>query len=108
MDLTNDVQFILGEAQVLLSEKRTALSIIRSGIAVMALPLSIASLLIATSRYYAAADVLHLLIPVLAVCVILAVLGGYLVVRGLRNLHRHERHLGQLKERLPTLANILD
>lgn len=101
-------QLLLTEAQVLLAEERTALSVIRSGIAVMALPISVVSVLIATSRYYTAPEVLHLLIPVLVLCGLIAALGIYLVVRGLLSWHRHGVTLRRLKERLPQLQELLE
>lgn len=57
--------------QLLLAEQRTGLSVMRTGIAMIALPLSVVSLLIATSRYYDALNVLHILVPLGLLCVVL-------------------------------------
>jgi hypothetical protein len=95
---------ILGEIQLILAEKRTALAALRTGIAVFALPLSVLSLLIATSKYYQPTHVLHFLIPLLAVNLGLAVLGGYLIVSSVRRIHRHDRMISELKRQHSAIA----
>lgn len=44
------------------------MSTMRTGIAVFVLPLSVLSLLIATSKYYDIIHVMHLLVPLLGLC----------------------------------------
>jgi len=55
-----DVASAVNEIQLLLAEKSIHLALMRTGIAVLTLPLSVLSLLIATSKYYNAVDVLTL------------------------------------------------
>jgi len=107
-DLTESPQLILAEAQVLESEKRTALSIIRLGVAIEAMPLSILGFLVATRRFYANTEVAHLLIPLLVAGAALAALGVYLIVRGITGLRRLERHLADLKKKLPAMVGLFD
>ena len=59
----HSVSNAINDIQLLFTEKRTSLALMRTGIAVLALPLSVLSLLIATSKYYEAVDVLTFLIP---------------------------------------------
>ena len=103
-----DESVLLDEAQLLLAEKRTSLSTIRTGIALFALPLTILSALIATSRLYDPSQVLHFLVPVLVVCAFLLLLAGYLTVRALIRLRRHDRMLEELRADSPRLARMLD
>ncbi len=99
---------IISEAQLILAEKRTSLAAMRTGIAVFALPLSVLGLLIATSRYYDVLHVLHLIIPLGVLLIALIVLGGYLVIRALRNIHRYDRLMHQLKTCHSKLSRFLD
>ena len=98
---------LVNEIQLLLSEKRTALSLMRTGIAVLALPLSVLSVLIATSKYYSAAQVMYLLIPALIISVGLAVLAGYLIVRAVRRLHALDRRITDLKQERSWIAGLM-
>ena len=98
---------LVNEIQLLLSEKRTALSLMRTGIAVLALPLSVLSVLIATSRYYSATQVMHLLIPALTICVGLAILAGYLILRAVRRLHVLDQRIAILKQERPRFADLM-
>lgn len=88
---------IINEAQLILAEKRTSLAAMRTGIAVFAIPLSVLGLLIATSRYYDVLHVLPLIIPLGVILTALIVLGSYLIVRSLGNIHRYDRMICQLK-----------
>lgn len=99
---------IINEAQLILAEKRTSLASLRTGIAVMALPMTLVSFLIAASQYYQAAKVLGLLIPLLTACLVMFVLGAYLVLRAMIKLHREERMLNHLKGQSPIIAKFLD
>jgi uncharacterized membrane protein YidH (DUF202 family) len=99
---------IINEAQLILAEKRTSLAAMRTGIAVFALPLSILGLLIATSRYYDVLHVLHLIIPLAVMLLALIVLGGYLIIRAMANIHRHDRLIHQLKTRHSKLSEFFD
>lgn len=99
---------IINEAQLILAEKRTSLAAMRTGIAVFALPLSVLGLLIATSRYYDVLHVLHLIIPLAVMLLALIVLGGYLIIRAITNIHRHDRLIRQLKTSHSKLSKFLD
>jgi len=99
---------IFGEIQLLLAEKRTALSALRVGIAVFALPLSVLSVLIATSKYYQPAHVLHFLVPLLVLNLGLVVLGGYLVVHSILRIHHYDRTIKTLKRKHSAITEFLD
>ena len=97
-----------GEIQVILSEKRTALASLRTGIAVFALPLSVLSVLIATSRYYSMENVMPLLVPLLALCLGLAVLGAWLIYHSIRRIRHYDRVVRQLTQKYRSLAEFVD
>ena len=99
---------VFNEAQLLLAEKRTALSTLRTGIAVFALPLSVTGALIATSRYYDATRVLHLLVPLMLLNLSLVGLGIYLVVRAIMKLRHYDRLMNGLKAKHSAVAELLD
>jgi len=99
---------IINEAQLILAEKRTSLAAMRTGIAVFALPLSVLGLLIATSRYYDLLHVLPLIIPLGVMLTALIVLGGYLILRALRNIHHYDRMILQLKNCHSKLSRFID
>ena len=97
-----------GEIQVILSEKRTALASLRTGIAVFALPLSVLSVLIATSRYYSMGNVMPSLVPLLALCLGLAVLGAWLIYHSIRRIRHYDRVVRQLTQKYRSLAEFVD
>lgn len=99
---------IINEAQLILAEKRTSLAAMRTGIAVFALPLSVLGLLIATSRYYDVLHVLPLILPLGIILAALIVLGSYLIVRALRDIHRYDLLIHQLKACHSKLSEFLD
>ena len=105
-NLTEEILF--NKIQILLAEKRTSLSILRTGIAVLALPLSILSALIATSKYYDFMNVIHLIIPVLSICVLLLIFGIYLIFRSFFRIKNYDSHIAEIKSKDPQLNNILD
>jgi len=98
---------ILNEVQLLLAEKRTSLAALRTGIAIFALPLTVVSFLIVTSQYYKVVNVLHLFLPLMAACLILAVLGGYLVLRAVRKIRRYDETIEKLKTRHSRLSDLV-
>ena len=98
---------IIGEAQLILAEKRTSLAALRTGIAVFALPLSVLGLLIATSRYYDVLHVLPLILPLGVMLLALIILGSYLIIRAIRNIHRHDVLIHQLKTGHSKLSEFL-
>ena len=99
---------IINEAQLILAEKRTSLAAMRTGIAVFALPLSVMGLLIATSRYYDLLHVLPMIIPLAVILLALIVLGSYLVIRAMINMHRYEDMLRRLKACHSKLSEFLE
>jgi hypothetical protein len=99
---------IINEAQLILSEKRTSMAAMRTGIAVFALPLSVLGLLIATSRYYDVLHVMPLIIPLGFMLLALITLGSYLIIRALKNIHRYDRLIHQLKACHSKLSEFLD
>ena len=98
---------IIGEAQLILAERRTSLAAMRTGIAVFAIPLSVLGLLIATSRYYNVLHVLPLIVPLGVMLLALIVLGSYLVISAMRNIHHHDRLIHRLKLRHSKLSEFL-
>ena len=107
----NSLEFgniIINEAQLILAEKRTSLAVLRTGIAVLVLPLSVASLLIVTSRYYDIIQVMHLFVPLMIFCTILAVLGCYLTVRSIFRIHHYDRLIKNLKQKYSLIAELVD
>jgi len=99
---------IINEVQLLLAEKRTSLSTMRTGIAVFVLPLSVLSVLIATSKYYDIIHVMHLLIPLLILCVALIFLGTYLVIRSIIKIRHQDRHIMKIKESHSRIADFIE
>ncbi len=99
---------VFGEVQMLLAEKRTALAALRTGIAVFALPLSVLGLLVATSKYYDPARVLHFLVPLLALSAGLAIFGCYLIVTSMLRLRHYDHLIRKLKEQYGGLAELID
>lgn len=99
---------IINEAQLILAEKRTSMAAMRTGIAVFALPLSVLGLLIVTSRSYDLLRVLPLLVPLAVMLLALIFLGSYLILRALRNIHRYDRLIHQLKTCHSKLSEFLD
>lgn len=98
----------IGQVQLLLAEKRTSLAALRTGIAVFALPLSVLGLLVATSKYYDAAAVLHFLLPLLALSAALAALGAWLCVRAVMRLRHEDALIRRIKARCSGLAELIE
>jgi len=111
MERTNspdNVTTDIAGAQLILAEKRTSLAVVRTAIAVIALPLSVVTALIAFSRYYDIVHNLPMLIPLLVVCLVLTVLGIYLLIRAMLRIHHQDELLRKLKERDPAIREMLD
>jgi len=98
---------IFSEIQLILAEKRTSLATLRTGIAVFALPLSVLGVLVATSKYYEPAQVLHFLLPLLGLSGALALLGTFLVIQSIRHIRRHDRLIRNLKQKYSAIAEYL-
>ena len=99
---------IINEVQLLLAEKRTSLATMRTGITVFVLPLSVLSVLIATSKYYDVLQVMHFIIPLLAICVALVFLGSYLIIRAVVRMRHHDSLIMQLKRKHRWIAEYID
>ncbi len=99
---------IMNEVQLILAEKRTSLAAMRTGIAVFVLPLSVLSVLIATSKYYDVIKVIHWLVPLLALCAVMVVLGSYLIVHSIVRLHRQDQLIFRLKQKHSRIAEFMD
>ena len=99
---------IINEVQLLLAEKRTSLSTLRTGITVFVLPLSVLSVLIATSRYYDITQVMPFIIPLLAICVALVLLGSYLIIRAVIRMRHQDSLIMQLKRKHHWIAEYID
>ena len=81
------------EILLLLQEKRTLLSVIRIGISTIIAQISILGFLIATSRYYAWMEVLHLIIPFTVLNVLVFCVAAYFIIRPLIQLHLLDRDI---------------
>jgi uncharacterized membrane protein YkgB len=108
LDEANSDSILINEIQLILAEKRTSLAAMRTGIAVFALPLSVLSVLIATSKYYDVARVLHWIIPLLAISGGLVVLGSYLIVRSIARLHHQDQLIMNLKKKHSRIAKLIE
>ena len=97
----------LSETQLLLAEKRTALSALRTGIALLALPLSVVSFLVATSSLYNVLDVLYLVAQLLAVCVVLVILGSYIVMRAIIRMRMFDRKIKAIEDSDPIVRALI-
>jgi uncharacterized membrane protein YidH (DUF202 family) len=101
------IKHIINEIQLVLSEKRTALSVLRTGIAIFALPLSVLTVLVATSRYYNIFEILGLFIPLLVICLGLAIFGVAMMLRSTRNIRRYDRMVESLLNQSDYLKSLL-
>ena len=99
---------IISEVQLILAEKRTSRAVLRTGIAVLALPLSAVSFLIVTSKYYDIIHVMHLFLPLMILCTILAVLGGYLIIRSTLRIQHYDRLIKGLKRKFSLISEWID
>ena len=99
---------IINEIQLILAEKRTSLSALRTGIAVFVLPLSVLSVLVGTSRFFSISQAWPYLLPLLGLCLGLAVLGIYLVTRAILRIHHHDELILKLKRKHEKLAEFID
>lgn len=105
---TKNTSIAINEVQLLLAEKRTTLAVMRTGIAVLALPLSVMSLLIATSKYYDALDVVHFLVPLGILTLALIVLGVYLIIRSIIRMRHYDRLIHKIKLQHSVIGELID
>lgn len=80
----------------------------RTGIAVLVLPMSVLSLLVATSKYYDAGNVLYFLLPLALVCIGLLIFGGYLVFNSAQKLRRIDHLIHRIKLEHSAIALFLE
>ena len=99
---------VINEVQLILSEKRTSLSVMRTGIAVLALPLSVMSVLIATSKYYDAVKVMHILIPLALLCFSLVIFGAYLILRAILRMRHYDHLIHEIKSQHSLIGKFID
>jgi uncharacterized membrane protein YkgB len=99
---------VIAEVQLLLAEKRTSLASMRTGIAVFALPLSVLSVLVATSKYYDVLQVMHWLVPLLAINAALVVLGSYLTIRAIIRIRHYDQLILKLKQKHSRIGEFID
>jgi uncharacterized membrane protein YidH (DUF202 family) len=108
-DETRQIGSILvNEVQLLLAEKRTSLATMRTGIAVLALPLSITSVLIATSKYYEALQVLHFLIPLGILNLAMIVFGIFLIVRSVIRMRHYDLLIHEIKMKHSVIGRFIE
>jgi uncharacterized membrane protein YidH (DUF202 family) len=105
---TETSSIAINEAQLLLAEKRTSLAVMRTGIAVLALPLSVLSVLIATSKYYDALNMLHLLVPLGILILVLIFFGAYLIIRSIIRMQHYDRLIREIKLKHSVIADFID
>jgi uncharacterized membrane protein YidH (DUF202 family) len=98
---------IIQKVELLLAEKMAILATMRTGIAIITLPFSVLTILIATSDYYSVSKVVWLLGIVYVLCGILAAVGGYLVFRSIRKIHRLDRKIEKIKASNRFMNNLM-
>ena len=101
-------KLVTDELLVFLQEKRTALAMIRIGIATVLAQLGILSFLIATSKYYAWMEVLHLLIPFTVMNLLLLAVSTYFIFESFIHILRLDRQILRYKKRHSVLADFTD
>jgi len=97
-DGNNGSSQMYNAVSLLLAEKRTSLAVLRTAIAVFTLPLSVFTVLIATSRYYDVSASLYFIIPLLTICILLGLLGTYLIMRSFRRIKNIDRRIQEIKK----------
>ena len=66
------------------------------------------SFLVATSSLYAVLEVLYLLAPLLALCMVLIGLGSYLVMRAILRIQGYDRKIKTIEESDVIVRDLLD
>ena len=105
MDIRHE-SMLINEISLVLAEKRTSLSVMRTGLAILALPISVLSVLVVISKYYDPLNVLYLLGPLLLMCLILSVLGGYLIYIAFRRVGQLNLVIADLKKQNSSLREL--
>ena len=99
---------VINEVMLLLAEKRTSLATLSTGIAVVAIPLSIISFLVATSQMYVLTSVIYLVAPLWAGCILLFVLGVYLIARALVRIRLFDARIEAVKAQDAAVRSLID
>jgi uncharacterized membrane protein YidH (DUF202 family) len=86
-----DLRMTLSLIRTIEAEKRTHLAELRTGIGILTIPFSLTTILIATSNYYEIEAVLGFITGLVIGILVLASVGGYLVVRSLRRIRETDR-----------------
>jgi len=97
---------VMNTVNLLLAEKRTSLAVLRTAIAIFTLPLSVFTVLIATSRYYEISNSLHFIIPLLLICIVLVIIGVYLIFRSFRRLKDIDHKIQEIKSNEECMQNL--
>lgn len=97
---------LINEVSLVLAEKRTSLSVMRTGLAILALPLSVLSVLVVISRYYDPMRVMYFLAPLLFLCVVLTILGAYMIIRSFKKISHFDRVIVSLKKQNANLRDL--
>ncbi|MDR0881667.1 MAG: hypothetical protein LBP55_03880 [Candidatus Adiutrix sp.] len=105
MDMRHE-SMLINEISLVLAEKRTSLSVMRTGLAILALPISVLSVLVVISKYYDPLNVLYLLGPLLVMCLLLSVLGGYLIYTAFRRVGQLNLVIVDLKRQNNSLREL--
>ena len=99
---------IVDELLVFLQEKRTALATIRIGLAIFIAQIAILGFLIATSRFYAWMEVLHLVIPFILLNIVALGLAAYFIIHSMIQIHHIDRQMIRYKKTHSKIANLMD
>ena len=99
---------IYNSVNLLLAEKRTSLAVLRTAIAIFTLPISVFTVLIATSKYYEISSSLHFIIPLLVICLLLVLVGIYLIFRSFRRLKDIDHKIQEIKSKEGCIKDILE
>ena len=94
----NRSQDIYNTVSLLLAEKRTSLAVLRTAIAIFTLPISVFTVLIATSKYYDVMASLHFIIPLSLICLMLIILGAYLILRSFKKIKDVDYKIQEIKK----------
>jgi uncharacterized membrane protein YidH (DUF202 family) len=81
-----NLDMTLAVIRTLEAEKRTHLAELRTGIGILTIPFSLTTILIATSNFYELEEVIYFIIGLFVGIIVLALIGGYLVVRSLKRI----------------------
>ena len=88
---SKDLRMTLSLIRTVEAEKRTHLAELRTGIGILTIPFSLTTILIATSNYYEIETVLYFVAGLVIGILVLVAIGGYLVVRALKNIRENDR-----------------